>query len=112
MGEEDKASDEEEAALRARLDKLAGALRARRAGREEGADGRGGSPASSGSAISAAFGAAGEFAGAIAVGGLIGWGLDRLFGASPLFLIVFFLLGAVAGVLSLIRATSPKPPPK
>ena len=36
------------------------------------------------------------------VGGglLIGWGLDRWLGTRPLFLILFFLLGAAAGVLN------------
>jgi F0F1-type ATP synthase assembly protein I len=49
-----------------------------------------------------------EFVAAILVGGAIGWGLDWLFHTKPLFTIVFFLLGVVAGVMNVIRATSPK----
>lgn len=39
------------------------------------------------------------------VGGglLLGWGLDRWLGTAPLFLIVFFILGAAAGVLNAYR---------
>jgi ATP synthase protein I len=39
------------------------------------------------------------------VGGglLLGWGLDRWFETAPLFLIVFFILGAAAGVLNAYR---------
>ncbi len=39
------------------------------------------------------------------VGGgvLIGWALDRWLGTGPLFLILFFLLGAAAGVLNCWR---------
>jgi ATP synthase protein I len=39
------------------------------------------------------------------VGGglLLGWGLDRWFGTAPLLLIVFFVLGAAAGVLNAYR---------
>lgn len=38
------------------------------------------------------------------IGGLlIGWALDRWLATRPLFLIVFFLLGAVAGMLNAFR---------
>ena len=45
-----------------------------------------------------------ELAAGLVVGGGIGWGLDYLLGTSPLMLIVFFLLGATAGVYGVIRA--------
>jgi ATP synthase protein I len=38
------------------------------------------------------------------VGGGIGWLLDRWLGTLPLFLLVFFVLGAVAGLLNVFRA--------
>jgi ATP synthase protein I len=41
---------------------------------------------------------------ALAVGGGIGWLLDRWLGTLPLFLLVFFVLGAVAGLLNVFRA--------
>jgi ATP synthase protein I len=40
---------------------------------------------------------------ALAVGVGIGWGLDRWLGTMPLFLVVFFMLGAAAGVLNAYR---------
>jgi ATP synthase protein I len=45
-----------------------------------------------------------ELLAALLVGGGIGWLLDRWFGTLPLFLIVFFLLGACAGMLNVFRA--------
>jgi len=41
---------------------------------------------------------------ALAVGGGIGWLLDHWLGTLPLFLLVFFVLGAVAGLLNVFRA--------
>jgi ATP synthase protein I len=41
---------------------------------------------------------------ALAVGGGIGWLLDHWLGTMPLFLLVFFVLGAVAGLLNVFRA--------
>ena len=40
----------------------------------------------------------------IAVGGFIGRALDSQFGTEPVFLIVFLLLGFVAGLLNVIRS--------
>jgi ATP synthase protein I len=39
----------------------------------------------------------------VIVGGGIGWALDRVFGTSPLLLIVMFLLGVAAGMRNLMR---------
>ena len=44
-----------------------------------------------------AFRFATEMVSALLVGGGIGWGLDWLFGTRPIFLIVFFVLGAARG---------------
>src|SRR5262249_30121527 len=41
---------------------------------------------------------------ALLVGGGIGWLLDHWFGTTPLFLIIFFFLGAGAGMLNVFRA--------
>ncbi len=48
-----------------------------------------------------------ELIGGILVGLGIGWGLDRIFNSSPIFLIVFSLLGTAAGFWNVIRAASP-----
>ena len=45
-----------------------------------------------------------ELVGGVVVGFLIGWLLDRFFGTSPWGLIVFLLLGFVAGVLNVMRS--------
>jgi ATP synthase protein I len=106
MGEKDEAEEKEQAALRARLDNLAGALAERREHEESVEAERAPPPAP----MTRAYALAGQFAAAIAVGAAIGWGLDRLFNTSPLFFIIFFLLGVASGALELIRATTPKRP--
>jgi ATP synthase protein I len=53
--------------------------------------------------MAAGFQMASEFAAAIIVGAAIGYGLDYLTGMSPLFLLVFVLLGFAAGVMNLLR---------
>jgi ATP synthase protein I len=40
----------------------------------------------------------------VLVGGVIGWGLDHFVGTKPWGLIVFVLLGFVAGVLNVMRS--------
>jgi len=60
------------------------------------------------SGVSLGLRAGSEFVSAIVVGAGIGWGIDRLLGTNPAFLIVFFMLGVAAGVWGVIRLTSPK----
>ena len=105
MGERDDGQE-----LRAKLDALKGALARRSAeksAREAGEPSES-ERAATASAMSMAVRAAGEFAASVVVGGLIGWQCDRWLGTKPAFLIAFFLIGAAAGMWSLIRATSPK----
>jgi len=50
-----------------------------------------------------------ELVAALIVGGGLGWGIDWLFGhfghhTQPLFLVIFFMLGAGAGILNVKRA--------
>ena len=61
------------------------------------------------------LGIAGRFAtelvAALVVGGGLGWGIDRLFGwlghpTNPVFLLVFFVLGAAAGIRNVMRAAN------
>jgi ATP synthase protein I len=52
-----------------------------------------------------------EMVAGVIVGGLIGWLIDRLTGYSPWGLIVFVLLGFVAGVLNVLRSAGLAPPP-
>jgi ATP synthase protein I len=99
---------DEDAALRARLDRLSGALKSRK----EPAPGAAPSPQpradGMGSAMSMGLRAGSEFVAAVIVGAGIGWAIDRGLGTSPGFLIVFFMIGVTAGVWNVIRATSPK----
>ena len=44
-----------------------------------------------------------EVVAGVCVGVLLGWALDRWLGTLPLFLILFFMLGAAAGVLNAYR---------
>jgi ATP synthase protein I len=52
-----------------------------------------------------------ELVSALLVGLAIGWGLDRLLHTRPLFLIVFVLLGGVAGIINVWRLVAPAPKP-
>ncbi len=104
--------DDEAADLRARLDRLSSELKGRAAppppsepkpaAKTEGS--------ASGSAMSLGLRAGSEFVSAVILGLGIGWVLDRALGTKPAFLIVFFLIGVVAGIWHVIRLTSPKRP--
>jgi ATP synthase protein I len=100
---------DEEAVLRARLDRLSGELKARATAPKTGPPPGGARRAAGmGSAMSLGMRAGSEFIAAVVVGTGIGWAADRLFGVKPAFLIVFFFLGVAAGVWNVIRLTSPK----
>lgn len=60
------------------------------------------------SGMSLGMRAGAEFVSSVVLGAALGWGLDRLVGTRPLFLIAFFFLGVAAGVWDVIRLTSPK----
>lgn len=45
-----------------------------------------------------------EFIAGVVVGGALGWFIDRVAGTTPFGLIIFLLLGFVAGVLNVMRA--------
>jgi ATP synthase protein I len=53
---------------------------------------------------------ASEFVAGVLVGGLVGYGLDRLFGTLPLLLIIFLLFGFGAGILNMSRAANRSQP--
>ena len=62
-----------------------------------------------GNVLSLAFRVLSEFVAAVMVGTAMGWGLDRLLGTSPIFLIVFLLVGAAAGFWNVYRIGTEKP---
>ncbi len=106
---EREGGEEEDRVLRARLEKLSGALEAQRRASQERREAGGGDQRSDGSgfAMGLAMRAASEFVASIIVGGFIGWLLDDWLGTKPGFLIAFFFLGVAAGIVNLVRATSP-----
>ena len=58
----------------------------------------------SGTALGFALRIGVELLAALVVGGGIGWLLDHWLGTLPLFLLIFFFLGAGAGMLNVFRA--------
>ena len=59
-----------------------------------------------GSFMGNAFKLGTELVAAVAVGTIIGFILDALFGTKPWLIIIFFFLGAAAGMLNVIRAAN------
>lgn len=55
-------------------------------------------------AFGIAFRMVAELVSGLVVGGGIGWLLDRWLGTSPWLLVVFFVLGAAAGIMNVFRA--------
>jgi ATP synthase protein I len=93
-------SDRETEAIKRRLHDLEGKVRDARSRHE---------PASSasqdrGSAMGEALKLSTEMIAGVAVGGFIGWALDRLFGTAPILMVVFLIIGGAAGILNVIRS--------
>ena len=63
-------------------------------------------PSGVGQAISLGMRVISEFVAAIAVGGFIGWQLDRWLGSSPVAMIVFLALGTAAGFWNVYRVAT------
>ena len=103
-----KQASPDEAALSARLGSLDQRLSQFRGSRKaetdqtgtEGEDG-----AARASAMARGFQLSSELIAGVVVGAAIGWGFDKLLSTSPFGLIVFFLLGFVAGVVSVVRSS-------
>ena len=57
-----------------------------------------------GSALGQAFKISVELVAGVAVGGFIGWAIDRQLGTKPWLFIVFLILGFAAGMLNTIRS--------
>jgi ATP synthase protein I len=97
--EPDRTQSAEDAALSKRLRDLDRRLDERRPerGRETAPE----APPQPGFAMALRLGA--DFVAGVVVGAALGWGFDALLGTSPWGLIVFFLLGFAAGILSVMR---------
>jgi ATP synthase protein I len=104
-GNRDKSPDE--AALSARLGSLDRRLSKIRDSRKTGTDQAGGQSedgAARASAMALGFRLSSELVAGVVVGAAIGWGFDRLLSTSPFGLIVFVLLGFIAGVVNVVRS--------
>ncbi len=95
---------EERAAFEKRSAELARKLDAARHAKDGGAGSKSGGGAGRGPAMARALRVSTELIGGIVVGGAIGWFLDKWLGLEkPWFFILFFLLGAAAGIMNVIR---------
>lgn len=104
-GPEEQKRTSDDAALRARLSKLSSALETQRREAQERknahpADIPGGE---TGKALSLGFRVLSEFVAGILAGGAIGWLLDKWLSTSPVFLLIFGVLGTVTGFWNVYR---------
>jgi len=100
-------SSSDEAALSARLGSLDERLSEFCDNRKVETDQSGtedGNSAARASAMARGFQLSSELIAGVVVGAAIGWGFDKLLSTSPFGLIVFFLLGFVAGVVNVVRS--------
>ena len=103
-------SSSDEAALSARLGSLDHRLSEIRDNRKAETDQSGdGDSAARASAMARGFQLSSELIAGVVVGAAIGWGFDKLLSTSPFGLIVFFLLGFVAGVVNVVRTAGVAP---
>jgi ATP synthase protein I len=109
-GDRDK-THTEEAALSARLRRLGEGLGQARERRVEPSDDAGGDRAAAAAGYARGFRLSSELVAGVLVGAGLGWLIDRLLGISPWGLIVFLLLGFVAGVLNVMRSAGVVPGP-
>jgi ATP synthase protein I len=105
-------SSQDEAALSARLGSLDQRLSEIHGGRRTGTDqpeSGSGDGSARASAMARGFQLSSELIAGVVVGALIGWGFDRLLSTSPWGLIVFVLVGFIAGVVNLVRSAGVVP---
>jgi len=105
-------SSSDEAALSARLGNLNHRLSEIRDSRKIRTDQpgtEGGDGAARASAMARGFRLSSELIAGVVVGAAIGWGIDHLLSTSPWGLIVFVLLGFIAGVVNVVRSAGVAP---
>ena len=105
-------TDRETEAIKRRLHDLEGKVRDARERHEPLAS----EAQNRGTAMGEALKLSTEMIGGVAVGGFIGWALDRWLGTAPILMVVFLILGAAAGIMNVIRTAQRRqaaagPPP-
>ena len=105
-GQPGELTPEERDAFKQRADALGKRLEAAKGhGAEQStADSPSGSNAAGGELMGAALRMSTELIGGIVVGSGLGWLIDKAMGTWPAFFVVFFLLGAAAGITNVVRA--------
>lgn len=93
-------SDRETEAIKRRLHDLEGQVRDARARHETGPQ----QAKARGAAMGQALKLSAELIAGVAVGGFIGWALDRMLGTQPALMVVFLVLGAAAGIWNVVRS--------
>jgi len=96
-------SEQEDAALRARLAKLSTALESQRQSQDEAKAGGPLKSGETGRALNTAYRVLAEFVAGILVGGFLGWVIDGWLGTSPWMLMVFLTLGMLSGFWNIYR---------
>ena len=94
-------SDRETETIKRRLHDLEGRVRDAKARHEPPSVNGGKAP---GTAMGQALKLGTEMIAGVAVGGFIGWWMDKWFGTAPILLVVFLVLGAAAGIMNVIRS--------
>jgi ATP synthase protein I len=102
-GDHDK-QQTSEAALSARLQRLNEGLGHARVQAGRSSDGSGADRAATASGYARGFRLSSELVAGVVVGAGIGWLIDHWLGISPWGLVIFLLLGFVAGVLNVMRS--------
>jgi ATP synthase protein I len=105
MKEDKTAAGDSDAELKARLDRLSGALKAEAAdaaGAKAGAQSSS-SAQSTGQAMGLGFRVASELVAGVLVGGAIGWAIDRWLGSAPIGLLVMLFVGMASGFWNVYR---------
>jgi len=93
-------SDRETEAIKRRLHDLEGRVRDARKRHETGPE----DAEARGTAMGQALKLSTELIAGVAVGGFIGWWLDRVFGTAPFLMVLFLLLGGAAGIINVVRS--------
>jgi ATP synthase protein I len=109
MSSPDK-NEDDDAALRARLDKLQAQLQREEERRAEATQREPTKGGPFGRAMSLGLTVFSEFVAAIIVGAFIGWQADAWLGTKPWMLVVFMGLGTAAGFWNVYRVATRKPP--
>ena len=59
-----------------------------------------------GNSLGLAFRLSTELVSGLAVGGVVGWSIDKWLGTEPWFLLIFFILGIAAGIINVIKTAN------